>query len=380
MAEESGQEKSQEPTSKRIQDARNKGDIPRSRELNTFTLLMAAAFSAILFGSMLASALMEMMKYNFSLRGDEIWDVSYMVKHLFESLYMSFFSLWGFFLLVFMVTLLTPMFMGGWNFSTDALQPKGSRLDPIAGIKRMFSGNSLVELFKAIGKVLIVGSVAVIVLFAARHELVSLTSEAVEPATVHAVEILKWIFLALAASILIIVLIDVPWQHYSYNKKLKMTMQEVKDEHKNTEGKPEVKRRIRQLQFEVSQRKMMSEVPTADVVITNPTHYAVAIRYDQSSSDAPIVIAKGADFVALKIREIAKEHDVPILSSPALARALFYATEINEEVPSGLYTAVAQVLAYVFQMRTFKIGTGKQPVPPREAELKIPDNMRVDEE
>jgi len=380
MAEESGQEKSQEPTSKRIQDARNKGDIPRSRELNTFTLLMTAALSAIIFGSMLASALMEMMKYNFSLRGDEIWDPSFMVKHLYESLFMSFISLWGFFLLVFIVTLLTPMFMGGWNFSTDAIQPKGSRLNPIAGIKRMFSVNSLVELLKAIGKVLIVGSVAVMVLLAVRYELVSLTSEPVEPATVHAVTILKWIFLALAASILIIVLIDVPWQHHSYNKKLKMTMQEVKDEHKNTEGKPEIKRRIRQLQYEVSQRKMMTEVPTADVVITNPTHYAVAIRYDQSSSDAPIVIAKGADFVALKIREIAKEHDIPILSSPALARALFYATEINEEVPSGLYTAVAQVLAYVFQMRTFKIGTGKQPVPPREAELKIPDNMRIDEE
>ncbi|WP_409523792.1 flagellar biosynthesis protein FlhB [Nitrincola sp. MINF-07-Sa-05] len=380
MAEESGQEKSQDPTSKRLQEARDKGDIPRSRELNTFALLMTAAISALLFGSMLASALMEMMKYNFTLRHDEIWDTSYMIKHLFESMFMSFFSLWGFYLLVFMVSLLTPMFMGGWNFSTDALQPKGSRLDPIAGIKRMFSGNALVELVKAIGKVLIVGSVAVIVLLGVRHELVSLISEPVEPATVHAVTILRWIFLALAASILIIVLMDVPWQHYSYNKKLKMTMQEVKDEHKNTEGKPEIKRRIRQLQFEVSQRKMMSEVPTADVVITNPTHYAVAIRYDQSSSDAPIVIAKGADFVALKIREIAKEHDVPILSSPALARALFYATEINEEVPSGLYTAVAQVLAYVFQMRTFKIGAGKQPVPPRETELKIPDDLKVDED
>lgn len=378
MAEDTGQEKSQEPTQKRIDDARKKGDIARSKELSTLALLMASAASALLFGPGVASAMLGMFKYNFSIRGEAISDPAFMMQHLGASMYQAFFSLWGFFLLVVLATVFSAAALGGWNFSGEALQPKGSRLDPIAGIKRMFSLKSLIELFKAVGKVVIVGAVAILAVYLLRPELIGLTAEAVTPAMAHAVSILAWAFLVISAAMIFIVLIDVPFQLYDYNKKLKMTMQEIKDEMKSTEGKPEVKSKIRQLQYEMSQRKMMKEVPTADVVITNPTHYAVAIRYDQGQSDAPIVVAKGVDFMALKIREVAQEYDVAILEAPSLARALYYAAEIDDEVPSGLYTAVAQVLAYVFQLKD-PLQTGPSSPPPQDHQLEIPDDLRRDE-
>ncbi len=379
MAEEdTGQEKSQEPTQKRIQDARKKGDIARSKELTTLALLMASAASALLFGGAVGQTMLDLFTFNFDLRRDELIDKAFMSYHLYRSLFDAFLSLWAFFLLVTIATIFSSVALGGWNFSGESLQPKGSRLDPIAGIKRMFSLKSLVELFKAIAKVLIVGAIAILAVYILRPELMMLTSEAVKAAIDHSVTILAWAFLVISAAMIFIVLVDVPFQLYDYNKKLKMTMQEVKDEMKSTEGKPEVKSKIRQLQYEMSQRKMMKEVPTADVVITNPTHYAVAIRYDQSQSDAPIVIAKGVDFVALKIREVAQEHEITILEAPSLARALYYAAEIDEEVPTGLYTAVAQVLAYVFQLR--EPGQVKSSMrPPAEKDLEIPPDLRRDD-
>ena len=379
MAEEdTGQEKSQEPTQKRIQDARKKGDIARSKELTTLALLMASAASALLFGGAVGQTMLDLFTFNFDLRRDELIDKAFMSYHLYRSLFDAFLSLWAFFLLVTIAVIFSSVALGGWNFSGESLQPKGSRLDPIAGIKRMFSLKSLVELFKAIAKVLIVGSIAILAIYLLRPELMMMTSEAVKAAIEHSLTILAWAFLVISAAMIFIVLVDVPFQLYDYKKKLKMTMQEVKDEMKSTEGKPEVKSKIRQLQYEMSQRKMMKEVPTADVVITNPTHYAVAIRYDQSQSDAPIVIAKGVDFVALKIREVAQEHEITILEAPSLARALYYAAEIDEEVPTGLYTAVAQVLAYVFQLR--EPGQVKSSMrPPAEKDLEIPPDLRRDD-
>ncbi|WP_151671519.1 flagellar biosynthesis protein FlhB [Nitrincola schmidtii] len=378
MAEEdTGQEKSQEPTQKRIQDARKKGDIARSKELTTLALLMASAAAALLFGGSVGQVMLDLFSFNFDLRRDELIDKAFMSYHLYRSLADAFLSLWSFFLLVTLAVIFSSVALGGWNFSGESLQPKGSRLDPIAGIKRMFSLKSLVELFKAIAKVLIVGAIAILAVYLLRPELMMLTSEAVRSAIDHSLTIIAWAFLVISAAMIFIVLVDVPFQLYDYNKKLKMTMQEIKDEMKSTEGKPEVKSKIRQLQYEMSQRKMMKEVPTADVVITNPTHYAVAIRYDQSKSDAPIVVAKGVDFMALKIREVAQEYEVTVLEAPALARALYYAAEIDEEVPSGLYTAVAQVLAYVFQLRDpSQSKTGARP--PAEKELEIPPELRRD--
>jgi flagellar biosynthetic protein FlhB len=379
MAEETGQEKTEEPTAKRLQDAREKGDIPRSRELSATALLLAAAASALLFGSQVAGSMMDIMRESFSLDRRDMFDPARMFTHLGEALYEGFLSLWGFYLLTLLAALLSPIALGGWNFSGQAIQPKGSRINPLSGIKRMFSLKALIELLKALAKFLLVGSFAIMVLWLDQPDLIALAREAVEPAIAHSLQILGWSFLVMSLSLIIISLIDVPFQLYDYNKKLKMTLQEVKDEMKNTEGKPEVKGRIRQLQREIAQRKMMTEVPEADVVITNPTHYAVALKYDQQGGGAPRVVAKGADFVALRIREIAEEHDVPLLSAPPLARALYHATEIGDEIPAGLYQSVAQVLAYVFQLKRYKQRMEEAPTPLRDEDLEIPEEFRRDE-
>lgn len=378
MAEETGQEKTEQPTEKRIKDARQKGDIPRSRELASTALLLASAAAAILFGGNVAATMISIMQESFTLDRQDVFDTARMFTHLGEALYEGFFSLWGFYLLTLLAALLSPIALGGWNFSGQAIQPKGSRINPLSGLKRMFSLKALIELFKALAKFLLVGAFAIMVLWLDRPDLFALAREAVEPAIVHSLQILGWSFLVMSLSLIIISLIDVPFQLYDYNKKLKMTLQEVKDEMKNTEGKPEVKGRIRQLQREISQRKMMSEVPEADVVITNPTHYAVALKYDQGGSGAPRVVAKGVDFVALKIREIAQEHDVPLLSAPPLARALYHATEIGDEIPAGLYQSVAQVLAYVFQLKRYRKRLEEAPEPLRDEDIDIPEEYRKD--
>lgn len=381
MAEETGQEKTEEPTAKRLREAREKGDIPRSKELTTTILLLSAGLAALLFGGQVAVQMMGLMESNFALDRAAISDPSKMVAHLVQSMSDAFLSLWGLFLLLLVAAVVGPIALGGWNFSSEALQPKGSRINPLSGIKRMFSMNALIELLKGMAKFLVVGTVAIIVLLLDRPQIASLAKQGVNLAMSHAVDIVIWSFLLMSAAMILITLIDVPFQIHSYNKKLKMTLQEVKDEMKNTEGKPEVKGRIRQMQREISQRRMMRDVPEADVVITNPTHYSVAIRYDQSRGNAPFVVARGADFVALKIREIAEENDVPLLASPALARALYHATEVGDEVPVGLYKSVAQVLAYVYQLKRYQQRLEEdEPIPPGEDEMEIPDSLRVDPE
>lgn len=379
MAEESGQEKTEDPTPKRLREAREKGDIPRSKELNTTALLLAAAGAMLLFGSSIARDFMAIMSGNFELRREELFDPMFMLQHFSMTIFDALFSVAGFYVVVLLAALLGPIALGGWNFSGQAIQPKFSRINPLSGIKRMFSLKALVELAKAIAKFLLVASFAVGVLWFLVPELYALGKQSVEVAIAHAVQIIGWAFLVISLSMILISLVDVPFQIHDYTKKLKMTLQEVKDEMKNTEGKPEVKGRIRQLQREISQRQMMKELPEADVVITNPTHYAVALKYAEDRG-APVVIAKGADFVALKIREIAEEHEIMILSSPALARALFFSTEIDEEIPSGLYKAVAQVLAYVFQLRRYKQGLEEEgyPIAPTESDILIPQEFKFD--
>lgn len=379
MAEESGQEKSEEPTAKRLSEAREKGDVPRSRELVTMAVLLASSAAALMFGGVLAEHMMNVIKFSYVLERDVIFDVNQMAIFLGVALFDSFNGLIGFFALVMLAALVGPIALGGWNFSAQAFAPKGSRLNPLSGIKRMFSMNALVELIKALGKFSVVAAVAIGVLWTIKGDILALGHGTPQTAASDAVELVIWVFLMLSASLIIIAAIDVPFQMYSYTKKLKMTMQEIKDEMKNTEGKPEVKGRIRQLQREISQRQMMQEVPAADVVITNPTHYSVALKYDEARGGAPYVVALGSDFVALKIREVANEYDIPIVEAPPLARALFYSSDINEEIPAGLYAAVAQVLAYVYQLRNYKIYKAQKPYPPSEKDLQIPDEFRRDE-
>ena len=270
------------------------------------------------------------------------------------------------------------MALGGFIISGKALAPKFSRIDPVQGLKRMFSLNALVELLKSIAKVLVVGAVSYFIIRSAEMEMLGLSHEELQPAIQHSLLIVGWSVLAVCCSMILIVLIDVPFQIFDHSNKLKMTRQEVKDEMKDSEGKPEVKGRIRQLQREMAQRRMMEAVPQADVVITNPDHFSIALKYDVEGGGAPIVVAKGVDFLAIKIREVANANDIMIMAAPPLARAIYFTTELDDEIPGTLYLAVAQVLAYVFQLRSHQQGRGAKPKP--FGDIELPREARYDPE
>ena len=377
MAEENdnSQEKTEEATPRRLEKAREDGQTARSKELATMAVLLAGAGGLLIFGKSLAISLEQIMRGAFVLERGEIFDTRFMSTQLIGSAWEATAAVSPLLLLLLIASIAGPIGIGGLLFSGKAIAPKLNRMDPFKGLKRMFSARSLVELVKALAKVGLVMAVAILILDMRTVDLLSISEEPAVPAMVHVLWTLAWSFFFLSCATIVIAAIDVPFQIYDHQKKLRMTKQEVKDEYKDTEGKPEVKGRIRQLQREMAQRRMMQDVPTADVVITNPTHYAVALKYDQKRMGAPVVVAKGSDEVAFKIMEIAREHKVEVLRTPPLTRAVYHNTKIGEEIPDGLYMAVAQVLAYIFQLRQFRKGHATKPVMPN---FPIPRDMRRD--
>lgn len=374
--EETGQEKTEEPTPKRLKDAREKGDVARSKELTTTVLLLAAAIGLMVLGPRAGLGLERVMRSSFDLDRRDLFDPAMMFEHLESAVVEMLWAVLAFYALVFIAAIIGPIALGGWNFSVKAMAPKASRMDPLAGLKRMFALKALIELVKALAKFLVVGSLCVVILLLQQPDLLSIGNEDMIPAMRHGLDVLSWAILWMCATMILIAAVDIPFQLHDHNKKLKMTLQEVKDEMKNTEGKPEVKGRIRQLQYEMSQRRMMSEVPKADVIITNPEHYSVALKYSEGGAGAPILIAKGVDQTALKIREIGVAHDIPMLVAPPLARAIYFNTELDAEIPEGLYIAVAQVLAYVYQLREYR--ARRAPKPGQPGDYAIPDELRHD--
>lgn len=351
MAEsESGADKSEEPTSKRLEEARQKGQIARSKELGTLAVTFGAAAALLIFGAKIGRSMLDIMQGNFALPREVLLDEGSMARYLLRTGMEALLALQSFFIVVLIMSILGSVAVGGWLFSGEALQPKFSRMDPLQGIKRMFSAHALVELLKALAKFVIILLVALAVLKADQDDLLAIANESVESAIMHSILVTGWSLLWMSCGLILIAAVDVPFQLWDSKQKLMMTKQEVIDEYKDSEGKPEVKSKIRQLQRQMAERRMMQQVPEADVVITNPTHFAVALKYDPAKGNAPVMLAKGGDFLALKIREIAQEHKVTLLESPALARAVYYSTEVDQEIPAGLYLAVAQVLAYVYQL------------------------------
>ena len=381
MAEdERGQEKTEEATPKRLEKASDEGQIARSRELGTTLLLMTGGVSLLMFGTTLAERFQGVMRSSFSFDRDAVFDSSYMISHLGRSLDSVIDVVVLVLVLLMIAGAIGSISLGGWLFSSKPITPKLSRMNPLEGLQRMFSAKALVELFKAIAKFSLVALMASMILWHMRSELLSLGQESLVPAITHAVWILVWSALGMSSATIIIAAIDVPFQRFENAKKLRMTRQQVKDEYKDSEGKPEVKSKIRQLQRELAQSRMMASIPEADVVITNPEHFSVALKYDINGSGAPVVVAKGADEIAMKIREIANINEVPLLRSPQLARAVFFSTEINDEIPASLYLAVAQVLAFIFQMR--QASSSKRPADAQvralNRKLDIPDDMAFD--
>lgn len=377
MAEsESGQDKTEDPTEKRKKDAREKGEIARSKELNTVAVTLAGAGALLAFGGGIAQSMMELMRSNFVLTREVITDERFMGIFLMAAGKSAMLSIQPVLLVLLVASIIGPVALGGFLFSGSLLEPKFSRMNPMAGIKRMFSVNALSELLKALAKFFMILIVALVVLSADRDDLLAIANEPLDQAIIHGVQVVGWSALWMAAGLLLIAAIDVPIQLWQTHQKMLMTKQEIRDEYKDSEGKPEVKQRIRQLQRDASQRRMMAAIPDADVIITNPTHYAVALKYDPEKGSAPLLLAKGADFIALKIREIANEHKIQVLESPALARSIYYSTELEQEIPAGLYLAVAQVLAYVYQIRQYRAGKGKPPEPLKD--LPIPPDLQHD--
>ncbi len=373
MAEDSDLEKTEQATPKRLEKSREEGDVPRSRELATCSVLFAAGLGIMMFGSHMSAALKTALADGLRFERATAYDPMLLMIKIADSIYtllLAFAPLAG---LLMLVAIASPVLIGGWIFSGKSLAPKFNRLNPLKGLGNMVSKNSAVELVKAIGKTIVVASVSYFVISHDMEPILSLSLQPLKSGIANVSDILLMAFLSIVSALVFIAAIDVPYQLYHYAEKLKMTKEEVKQESKESEGNPEIKARVRQQQREMARRRMMSEIPTADVVITNPTHYAVAIKYKDDNMRAPVVVAKGSDMLALKIREIAAEHKVLTIESPKLARALFAHTDLGHEIPEALYNAVAEVLAYVFQMRIFDKEGGFRPDMPKA--LPVPEEL-----
>ena len=348
---DSGQEKTEQPTPKKLRDAKQKGQVPRSKELNSMTVMVFGALGLLFMGAHMITDISGFMAQGFSLSRAEVFSQQALLERFTRTIYDALAAIGPFMFLMTVIAIFTPLAIGGWAFSVDAMAFKTDRINPINGFKRMFSAKGLMELIKAVAKFLVVSVVAVAFLWSKADDFLGLGAQSLALALQNGAWLIGQSFLVISSTLIVIAAIDVPFQLWDHSQKLKMTLQEVRDEMKDTEGKPEVKSRVRQVQQEMAQRRMMEAVPEADVIITNPTHYAVALKYDHDNMAAPLVLAMGKDLIALKIREIAAFHDIEIFEAPPLARALYANCKIDQEIPSHLYFAVAQVLAFVFQLR-----------------------------
>jgi len=373
MAEEAeqGGERTEEPSQRRLQQARERGNVARSRELTNFATMIGGSVLLIATGPALAGRMTQLMRYFLAVDASRLADPHSMMSALGEAAVIGVGALLPIFGTLIVLVLLASVALGGWNFSPAALAPDFTRMSPLAGVKRLFGLRGATELGKALLKFALVGGVSAAVVAWLFGDVLALARMAPRAAIGRGASLLSWAFVWLCGSLALVAMIDVPLQWFQYKRSLRMTRQELRDESKEQDGRPEIKQRIRQMQQLVARRRMMHKVPAADVVIVNPTHFAVALKYDANRMRAPQVVAKGADFVAQNIRRIAEEHRVPIFESPKLARALYRSTDLNREIPAGLYLAVAQVLSYIFRIRTLN--------PTAAARMARPDPQLGDE-
>lgn len=373
MSEESDLEKTEEATPRRLEKAREEGQVARSMELTAFSLLITAAVGLLLMGAGLMDHLVKIMKSGMYIERELAFQPELMLIRLYSLTLEGLIAMAPLLFLLLIVAFFAPMLLSGWMISAKALMPNFSRLNPIKGIARIFSMHSAVELIKAILKTVLIGIIAAIVMWVNKDTVMGLLTVPVDLGIARTGDFMAMCFLLTVAGLIFVVAVDVPFQIWKHTKELRMTKEEVRKEYKESEGDPFVKARIRGLQREAARRRMMSEIPKADVIVTNPTHYAVALRYQSGSMRAPRVVAKGVHLLAARIREIAQEHRVPILEAPPLARALYYHAELESEIPEKLYVAVAEVLAYVYQLRRYNEYGGAAPKLP--AELPVPAEM-----
>ncbi|MFC0267332.1 flagellar biosynthesis protein FlhB [Kushneria aurantia] len=373
MADDSDEEKTEEPTARRLEKAREEGQIARSRELTTFMMLMVGIGGLWLTMSWMGDHLGRIMSSSMSFETAVARDPQVMMIHVFEVARQALLAIAPILGIMTLIALFAPMALGGWLFSTKSLKFDAKRLNPLSGFKRLFSSQILAELAKTIAKSILIGLIAAIYLYYQQGALLGLANENIQTAIQHALMMVLTCCALIMLSFIVVILIDVPYQLWSHTKKLRMSRHDIKQEHKESEGDPQVKGRIRQQQQAAARQRMMSQVPDADVIITNPTHFAVALVYREDQMGAPRVVAKGADKVAGRIRELGREHRVPFLEAPALARSLYRFGDLDQEIPAQLYTAVAEVLAWVFQLKRFRSEGGWVPTAP--SDIEVPPEM-----
>ncbi len=370
MADDSAQERTEEATPKRRQDAQEKGQIARSRELPAAALLLVTAAFGLLYGPVVANDVLALLRHSFTFSPADLADDGFLWRQLRELVIAGVLLLLPLLAVLFFVALATPLVLGGWVFK---LKMNWESLNPIKGIQRLFGLKAVFELLKSALKFVLVGGTAILVLYFDAPHYLALSRLPWESAIAVGGSLLMWDLLWLVFPLALIAAIDVPWQLFDFNRNLKMSRQEIRDEYKETEGKPEVKQRIRRLQQEAAKKRMMEKVPKADVVVTNPEHFAVALKYDAAKDAAPIVLAKGVDEVAFRIREIATQHRIPTIRAPLLARALYYNAKLDAPIPTTLYKAVALVIGYVFELRRHGMKVAKN-----ELDIPIPPDMRTE--
>ncbi|OQP29608.1 flagellar biosynthesis protein FlhB [Pantoea latae] len=372
MAEESDEDKTESPTAHRLEKAREEGQIPRSRELTSVLMLLAGLMTLWLGGSLMARRLAAMVASGLRFDHSMVNDSKLIIGHISGLIGQAVMALLPLMAGLVMVAIAAPMLLGGLVISGKSIKVDFKKLNPLPGFARMFAAQAWTELFKGILKAVLVGSVGGWYIWSHWPEMLRLISQSPSNALMHGLEMIAACCALVVLGLIPMVGYDVFWQLYSYYKKLRMSRQEIRDEFKQQEGDPHVKGRIRQAMRAAARRRMMADVPKADVIVTNPTHYSVALQYNEKMS-APKVVAKGAGDVALKIRELAAEHRIPLLEAPPLARALYRHTEIGQQIPGALYAAVAEVLAWVWQLRRWKREGGLIPNKPKN--LPVPADM-----
>ena len=375
MAEETGQERTEKPTARRLREAREKGDLPRSRDLDGALIVLVEVGLLILAGNIMFDEMQQFLKGALTFDRDTLDSGPSPEVRLGTLLIEGLWTMRWLLLISFVVALLVPAINGGFSFSSRAFSPNFGRLNPLNGLKRMFGARSWIELLRTLLKFLAIGAVLVAAFWAQLPAMLAIAAEDVEPMMAGGASLALNVLLAVSLAVLVLAALDVPYQRWSYTRRHRMTKQQVKEEMKNIEGRPEVKQAIRRRQREISRRRMLDNVRNADVIITNPTEFAVAIVYDEASMSVPMLVAKGRGELARSIRERAESAQIPRVEAPLLARALYYTVEVDGPIPEGLYRAVANVLAYVFQLSALRADL-------QQPELSIPDippEFRFDE-
>ncbi|MCA7982216.1 flagellar type III secretion system protein FlhB [Burkholderia cepacia] len=373
MADESDLDKTEAATPRRREKAREEGQVARSRELASFALLAAGFYGAWLLAGPSGGHLQAMLRGAFMFDRATAFDTNRMLSAAGSASLEGFAALLPLLALTGVAALLAPMALGGWLISQKTFELKFDRLNPISGLGRIFSIQGPIQLGMSIAKTLVVGGIGGVAIWRSKDELLGLATQPLGVALPDALHLVAVCCGTTVAGMLVVAALDVPYQIWQYNKKLRMTKEEVKREHRENEGDPHVKGRIRQQQRAIARRRMMAAVPKADVVVTNPTHFAVALQYTDGEMRAPKVVAKGVNLVAARIRELAAEHNVPLLEAPPLARALYHNVELEREIPGSLYSAVAEVLAWVYQLKRFRSEGGAFPAVP--VDLDVPADL-----